>query len=106
MNIPYISSESLAKSICLLSVHFFHAVQSAVSILYRWTAYPQPKTEMKAAPSSPVRWMEWPDFPRQLRAECPSLGVSQTYSSRSAVTESGRQGIYHKLMKSNSTESK
>lgn len=74
--------------------------------LVEMDSYPQPRTEMVLCTGQPSQMDGGPDFEAASAVECPSLGVSQIYSSRSAVTESRRQGIYHKPMKSNSTESK
>ena len=38
-------------------------------VLSKWTGYLQPRTELKVVPGSPVRWMEQPDFLRQLCTE-------------------------------------
>ena len=54
----------------LLSAEYFFSCNLKYRlVLSKWTGYLQPRTELKVVPGSPVRWMEQPDFLRQLCTE-------------------------------------
>ena len=69
---PALQADSLpaeppGKSLC--RVHFFPCNLKYCLVLSKWTEYPQPRTELKVVPGSPVRWMKQPDFLRWLCTE-------------------------------------